>query len=135
MKNINKGILLLMTTFLLFTGCGNMIPNKTTKQQTVTSINLAGTEWNLTMGKTYKGKKESKVSFYEDGKFSNHNPKDPTPDNEIWAVTGNQITFSFNNQFATYIGTISNDGNQISGKASNKNGLKWKWTANKTKSR
>lgn len=130
MKKISIVILLLMTSVLIFTGCGNIMPSKTAEKQTVTSINLAETDWDLKQGEDFKGKKkESVLTFYENGKFTNHNPRSQTPDDEIWSVEGNQLTFSFNSGYATYIGTISNDGNQIAGTAHNKNGHKWSWTA------
>lgn len=134
MKNLIRLTTILLASLLLFSGCGNimsgnLMKNKQSTQPATPSIDITGSKWEITMGPTFKGTKNAIVTFNADGKFKNHNPKNTTPDNEYWKMNGNTITFGFNNWFSTYTGSISADGNQMSGKAVNKNGLEWSWTS------
>ena len=64
-----------------------------------------------------------------DGSMRNGHPNDSTPDNDRWVARGKQVKLLFNDAYAVYTGTLNSSANQISGRAENKVGDSWAWTA------
>ncbi len=90
--------------------------------------NLEGTTW------LYSGASQSKESYtFMKGGTLKYSPVklDKVFTNGTWVQDGDSIYMEMNNKHAEQEGIISGD--SMSGKAWNKNGAKWDWTATKTK--
>ncbi len=92
--------------------------------QSLSTIDLQGTVW--------KYEDEDMVYdiiFGENGALVSSHPHDITPENDAWTQDGetNAISFSFNNNFSVYEGTLVNEG-LIVGKAHNRS-FSWEWKA------
>ena len=54
---------------------------------------------------------------------------DPTEGDDRWEQLADTVTLSFNDGYASYEGKLSQDGDSISGSATNQQGLEWSWSA------
>lgn len=64
-----------------------------------------------------------------DGSMRNGHPNDRTPDNDRWVANGKQVKLLFNDSYAVYTGILNSSVDQLSGRAENKVGNSWAWTA------
>ncbi|WP_157637896.1 hypothetical protein [Flexithrix dorotheae] len=92
--------------------------------QSLSTIDLQGTVW--------KYEDEDMVYdivFGENGTLVSSHPHDITPENDAWSQDGetNTISFSYNNNFSVYEGTLVNE-SLIVGKAHNRS-FSWEWKA------
>jgi outer membrane biogenesis lipoprotein LolB len=58
------------------------------------------------------------ITFARKGKLKSTHPNDRTPDNDTWEQNGENVTFYFNNKYATYVGKFYGK-DSIKGSASN----------------
>ena len=65
------------------------------------------------------------VTFDAEGNLITSHPNDTTPANDFWSFEGEQVVFSFNNNFSVYKGKFVSD-NLIAGTASNAT-TSWSW--------
>ena len=64
-----------------------------------------------------------------DGSMRNGHPNDRTPDNDRWVANGKQVKLLFNDSYAVYTGVLNSSADQLSGRAENRVGDSWAWTA------
>jgi hypothetical protein len=88
------------------------------------TVHLEGTIWS---GADSDGDVYT-FEFQSGGKLRYTSPTG-TFDSASWAQNGNHVTMEMNGHYADYDGAI--EGSRMGGSASNKNGMKWTWTAEK----
>ena len=90
---------------------------------------LSGSRWLI----SYKTQGEPARSYVfrllPDGTMRNGHPNDRTPDNDRWVANGKQVKLLFNDSYAVYTGILNSNADQLSGRAENKVGDSWAWTA------
>lgn len=97
------------------------------------SMALEGSRWALVNVDSEFGDKKKDVIFGEDGKLEIFDPNQQvvvTPGNDYWELHGKKITLRVNDGYAVYEGEI-HDERTMGGEATNKAGLRWRWTAHR----
>jgi hypothetical protein len=99
-----------------------------TRERPAADNRLTGTKWNL----VYEEHEEStyersyEIEFLAGGALKSNIQEDQTPDNDFWYYDGGSVVFTFNDEYASYVGYLTPDG-LIKGTAKNITGLSWEF--------
>ena len=110
-----KTFMLYLTMICTLLACGSKTGTKTSNR------NLSNTTW-----KYSDNVKSYEITFKSNGYIRSTNKADVTPKNDRWKQNGDNVKFSFNDQYAIYTGKFVND-DLITGSTVNKVGKTWKW--------
>lgn len=86
--------------------------------------------WRLKYKASKDGPKVYEVSLHPGGVMTNTDPRDRTYSNDAWEARGRDVVLRFNDSYAVYGGVLQKDGS-LAGKAINKVGHTWAWTASR----
>lgn len=109
-----KSFFFLLVLFLPFSGFSQ-------------TTDLTGTLWYVEA--SHPQIEPNHVEFLSNGTIRDSGviPDEEGEEAYTWSQRGNKVTLSYNNGYSVHKGKIH--GNKITGKAKNKDGEKWTWTA------
>jgi hypothetical protein len=90
-----------------------------------TDNRLGGTRWKLVY-EGVDGEKSYEIEFLAGGKLKSNIKEDTTPDDDFWRYDGGSVVFSFNDEYAVYVGQFISDG-LIKGTAENIANASWEF--------
>lgn len=88
---------------------------------------LTGTEWFFMVWDVNIHPNSAEIEFGKEGQLLDERYVSNGNDH-LWEASGNQITFSVNNEYVTYTGKLTSE-TTMTGTAKNIKGKKWKWFA------